>query len=508
MNSIIGIDIGGTHTDIVHMHHGKLIASLKHLNTDAVEDDLCDVLTSLLSAHPRISKSVDAIHIGSTFALNALLKGHSLSQIGVIRLAGHEPITLPPGYLLPSHIRDHVVKDYATVQGGYECDGRVITHFQEEEIVCALRYFLSIGVTSIAVCGVFSSINPDQEIAVRRIIQEHTGNKLHVSLSHEVGSMGFMERENTTILNAALYELTKKHFAGLKKRFKEIGFHCPLFYTDNYGSLITDEVAINYPIRTLLSGPSNSLRGGIELTQMEEGIIVDIGGTSTDIGKVKNGQMTRSSAKTSIGNISLNMPHADILSLPIGGGSVLEMNDTSFKVTSESVGKNLLECSQSFGGKTLTLCDLAIAAGSIEIEGASKILPESVAVDGLQAILEMILSECRKVKGEEEHLPILLVGGGAALFRGLSSDVIILDQDEIMVANAIGAAMASPTYRIDRVIDQDDPDIIAILKKEAINHIQEQHQISSDKIRLLEKQQYSLSYSGGKQVRFTAIYGW
>lgn len=101
--------------------------------------------------------------------------------------------------------------------------------------------------------------------------------------------MGFIERENSTILNAALKKVMTEVFSGLTATASEFGLACPFWITQNNGSILTSTQAIKYPVLTIAADPTNSFIGGRKLTQLKDAIVIDIGGTSTDIGIIRKG---------------------------------------------------------------------------------------------------------------------------------------------------------------------------------------------------------------------------
>lgn len=402
---IIGIDVGGTFTDGVLVDGTRIVATRKKPTTLDIKS-LIDEL---------MCPEVKAIHVGTTHAINALLERKGLAKVGLIRIAGHRPDFVPYVDGIDLHIE--------TIGGGFECDGRPITPYCSKEAQEALDRLVELGVERIAVVGTFASLYPAQELAVAAL------SPLPTTMSHQLGGIGIIERENAAVLNAALQPLFEKGFASLKG----------IFLTQNNGSLFSLEEAVKLPVLTLSAGPANSFMGASHLANCSDATIVDIGGTSSDIGTIENGAVKRSFRLSEIAGVPLSLPMPDLISLAIGGGSVLHNNH----IGPQSVGLN----GKAFGGTCLTLTDAALIAGTVQIEGAdlSKIpLTRDQAYAYLQKAASAILA---KVKNDK---PLFLVGGGAILFpKEMWKGGQVLPMASI--ANAYGAALAQRGGTIDKI---------------------------------------------------------
>jgi N-methylhydantoinase A/oxoprolinase/acetone carboxylase beta subunit len=311
------------------------------------------------------------------------------------------------------------------------------------------------GVESIAIIGVFSPLNGSQEHEVACLVYEIAGTHFPVSLSHEMGGIGFIERENSTILNASLKRVMRQGFHCLKTAAEEMGITGRLMITQNDGSLIDIEHAIECPVLTISAGPTNSFIGGARLAGKDSAIIVDIGGTSTDVGLVSKGFPMRSINTSNIGGVLLNFPMPDVLSIALGGGSVIVLEDEHMTIGSRSVAKTLNTEALSFGGSQLTLTDIALVLGHLKIPRT-----DAKAVCITQRMGECIFEQVRdkigqlvfKMRGEEKDLPVILVGGGSALLPAflLGSDYQVPPHFD--VANAYGAALAEISGTVDAVV--------------------------------------------------------
>ena len=451
----IGIDIGGTNTDAVLVDAAKrIVAHCKVTTTVPMEVGFSRAIDSIL-AHPGIEAlDIGAIYVGTTHATNAILQCQDLYKVGVIRLAGHKPATLPPCFGWPETLKEAVLCGVACIEGGFECDGRPLTALEPEGIRRAASQLIDKDCQSIAVSGVFSPLYSGQELAAREIIHDFLSIHVPVSLSHQIGGIGFIERENATILNAALKKVITEGFSRLKEVCYGKGLHCPLHVTQNNGSVMSIEHASEYPVLTISAGPTNSFIGGGKLAGLNDAIIVDIGGTSTDLGIVQNGFPRRCLHRSNIGGVDLNFAMPDVLSIALGGGSLVALEGDEVRIGPESCARKLVQQALSFGGNKLTLTDIAVRLGHVEIYQASK---ERIAIDPLAALrvmdkaLEHILHSVSKIEMKHQDLPVVLVGGGASL---LSRDCLP-ERFQIPpyahVANAYGAALAEISTTIDTI---------------------------------------------------------
>ena len=301
------MDIGGTNTDAVLVdEQNKIVGAVKTTTTEDISLGFSTALKDLIEQSAIKPEQIEGVFLGTTHATNAILQKKDLFRVGVIRIAGQRPETLPVAFAWPKELKDAVIGGIETISGGLECHGGTLTDLCKEETRKAIQSLLEQAVGSIAIIGVFSPLNGDQELSVSSLVKEIAGFDFPISLSHEIGGIGFIERENSTILNAALKQVMQKGFYSLQTACKSLNLTCPLMITQNEGSLIEIQRAIDYPVLTISAGPTNSFIGGVRLAGLDNAIVVDIGGTSTDVGLVRKGFPIRSLNKSNIGGVSLN----------------------------------------------------------------------------------------------------------------------------------------------------------------------------------------------------------
>lgn len=502
MNYILGVDIGGTHTDAILLNaQEKIVASFKAPTTDPLDKGFEEALKHVLKEATVATDEISGIFIGTTHATNALLQQKHLHRVGVLRLAGHQPHLLPPAFLFEKSLREKVVAKTVTINGGYRPDGKPITALQPQEIFAAIDAFFDCGVESIAICGTFSPFYSDQEKEVAAWIQSLT-KTLPLTLSHEIGGIGFIERENAAILNASLKKVMANGFLELAKSALKLGIKAPLFITQNNGSLMTLSQAIDYPVLTLSAGPTNSFLGGAKLAGFQDAIVIDIGGTTTDVGLVQNGFAKRRLHHSSVGGIPLNFPAPDVLSLALGGGSRLFFGKNGVEIGPESAARRLKELSQAFGGPFLTLTDAALFLNIFKMEGADlkKIaVTESQANAALQKTAQQLEKAVAKMEGIQKDLPVVLVGGGAKLIP----DSLLAGRYQTPlhsgVANAYGAALAEISSTVDTVISLNEREMALDGLKEKV--FQKATSKGASSLRLVDQKIIPYYYMPGNMAR-------
>lgn len=178
------------------------------------------------------------------------------------------------------------------LDGGLEVDGREITALNEEQILHTTQTIVNAGIRAIAIVGVFSALDHSglHEERCKRIIL-NTHPSLLVTTSNTIGGPGLLVRENATILNTAVLHFAKRTILGFMRAMADLNLSCPLLLTQNDGTLIESRKALELPIRTFASGPTNSLMGAnylrghesMQATEETQTLVVDIGGTTTDI---------------------------------------------------------------------------------------------------------------------------------------------------------------------------------------------------------------------------------
>ncbi len=461
----IGVDVGGTNTDAALLHGDTVLATVKKATSADVTSGAVAAITTLLAQAGVEGSAVNALMIGTTHFLNALIERKGLEKTAVLRLCGPTSRAFPPMIDWPEDLRQAVTGGVALVAGGYEVDGRVISPLDAEEIRQYCAIWAAAGIRSVAICGVFSVANPEMELEAARIVTDALPG-VAISLSHRIGQTGLLERESATILNACLSSLGSRTIQALRAAFAQVGLTCPLYLTQNDGTLMTAAYAEAFPIFSLASGPTNSMRGASFLTGLTDAIVVDIGGTTTDVGILVNGFPRARGEGAEIAGVRTNFRVPDVMSIGLGGGSLVRINGAEISVGPDSVGYQLTKLARVFGGTELTATDIAVAGGRCDLgdkAALGDLNPQTVA-----AALDMITANVARLvdqmKPGPEPVPVIVVGGGSVLLgQSLEGASDLLRPDHFGAANAIGAAIAQVSGEVDTIIAMEGRDRAAVL---------------------------------------------
>jgi N-methylhydantoinase A/oxoprolinase/acetone carboxylase beta subunit len=469
----IGIDVGGTNTDAVLMDGERVLAAVKTATTSDVTEGIVAALAGLAEQRGYERSDVLGVMIGTTHFTNAIVEARRLAPTAAIRLGLPATAALPPMVDWPDRLAQALGRHVHLCHGGHEFDGRVIAPLDEDELRRAAAGIAAAGVRSVAISSVFSPVNAEFEQRAAEIVASELDDA-DISLSHEVGRIGLLERENATIINACLRDLAGDIAAAFTRAIADAGISAPLFLSQNDGTLMEVDYARRYPVATFASGPTNSMRGAAFLSGLGECAVVDVGGTTTDVGILQKGFPREASAEVDIGGVRTNFRMPDVLSIGIGGGSRVRQ-DGGVTVGPDSVGYALTREALVFGGGTLTATDLAVAGGLAEIGDASAVrgLDGSLVKAGLERIAGDVATIVDRMRTSAAALPVVAVGGGSILVPdALEGASEVARPEHFAVANAIGAAIAQVGGEVDRVFAVDPGSRDTVLdeaKQEAVD---------------------------------------
>jgi N-methylhydantoinase A/oxoprolinase/acetone carboxylase beta subunit len=319
MSLRIGVDVGGTNTDAVLMDGPHVIAKTKTPTTHDVTSGIATVMRHVLDASGTPTNAISGVMIGTTHFTNAVIERQRLEPTAAIRLGLPATLALPPMVDWPDDLAGGLGRHVYLCHGGYEFDGRPITPLDAEEIRAVAQDIAAKGITAIAVTSVFSPVNPGMEEEAATIIGA-TAPSAQVTLSSDIGRVGLLERENAAILNACLGKLARETVLAFRQAIAELDIATTLYLTQNDGTLMSANYAERFPVLTFASGPTNSMRGAAFLSGLKEAIVVDIGGTTTDVGALAHGFPREASIAVEIGGVRTNFRMPDVYSFGLGGG--------------------------------------------------------------------------------------------------------------------------------------------------------------------------------------------
>ncbi|WP_152391680.1 hydantoinase/oxoprolinase N-terminal domain-containing protein [Paenibacillus guangzhouensis] len=456
----IGIDVGGTNTDSALLDSQlNTIHTVKVHTTRDVNEGIIESVRRLLAESGVNPAQIRYAMLGTTHCTNAIVERKHLGKVGLIRLGAPATTAVPPLADWDDTLKAAIGPHAYVANGGYEYDGRTIVELDEAEII---GYFHQMKgeVDAVAICGVFSPVNTSQEKRVEQLAKEVLGANMPVTLSHEIGSIGLLERENASLLNGALLNVISGVVKGFEQALQGFGIQAGVYICQNDGTLMRSEYALRYPILTIACGPTNSIRGAAHLSGLSHALVVDIGGTTTDIGVLAQGFPRQSSAAVEIGGVRTNFRMPDILSIGIGGGTIVRSDESNGTVTvgPDSVGYELLKRGTIFGGDTLTATDVAVKLGRFGWEGAlTESLDEAVCQKADAIMTRDIEDAIDRMKTSADPVDVILVGGGSILVADKLEGVArIVRPNHHDAANAIGAALGEVSGETERIYSLDD----------------------------------------------------
>jgi len=401
----IGIDTGGTFTDVVAVDEetGRT-ATTKTPSTpaDPAEGFLTGV-RKVLDLLGLDGSSVTAVSHGTTVATNQLLEG-KLDRIGFITTEGYESVleiarqSVPDGYgnsyfwVKPPRI---VPADLVrTVRGRLDVTGAEVRPFSREDAVAAARFFADAGITTIGVCFLHSYADDTHERAVLEVLREECPGAV-VSISSEVlREYREYERSVTTLVDAAVKPKVGAYVRNIRRRLDEIAPGVPFYVMKSNGGVLSAAEVVNQPITTMLSGPAAGALGAALIAGtagFDRVLTCDGGGTSTDVTVVIDGEPTLTT-EGSVGDYPSKIPMIDVVTVGAGGGSIAWLSpEGALKVGPKSAGADPGPICYGNGGEQPTVTDAHVVLGRIPPHLLGGEIPLSV--DAARAGLERLGGE-------------------------------------------------------------------------------------------------------------------
>jgi N-methylhydantoinase A/oxoprolinase/acetone carboxylase beta subunit len=308
------------------------------------------------------------------------------------------------------------------------------------------------GITDVAITSVFSPVDSslEQQAAaiLHQVIPEAT-----VTLSYEIGRLGLLERENAAVMNACLRRLGRTTVQAFRQALTIVGLRVPLFLTQNDGTLMNAAYAEHYPVLTFASGPTNSMRGAAFLAGVTDAMVIDIGGTTADVGALVKGFPRPASLAVEVGGVRTNFRMPDVHSFGLGGGSIVTAEP--LRLGPQSVGYELTSKALAFGGTVLTASDIGLAAGLASFGEVHLLhdLDPTFIRRCVDVIGQMIAESVDRMKISAAPVPLIAVGGGSFLVPDALAGISrILRPPHYAVANAVGAAIAQISGEVDHTV--------------------------------------------------------
>lgn len=494
----LGIDVGGTHTDAVIIgENGKILSWSKQLTSKDIISGIAIATETVILEAGIAPEQIQGVFVGTTHVQNALYHPGTLANTALIRIVTR-PSLVKPALFWPEHLKQYVSKIY-----------QINSQSVLQEIDKLLQDITNEGIESICIVGVNSPLFEKEEQSIHDRFKENFPN-IPITMSHKLGSFGFIERENSALLNAVLAKVIRQAMLDLTDLFKSLKLECPCWLTQNDGSLLEIPEAIDYPLFTIGSGATNSFRGASILSGLSECIVVDFGGSTIEIGKISDGQPESVLGAKSFLNMDFNMRVPKMYSLPYGGGSLisLEQEDVHIK---ETIANDLELQGVSWGGSSWTLTDSFIKLDTEILSDQKMNLNglKSLSKEDCQKVVKKVTQEIKEkithLEGSSEDIPVVLVGGGSKLLvnRLFGKYKRVHHPLGYQISNAIGACFAPLSAQTDKVfwLKKRSKDEIILIEKEALIRQLLDKGAKENSIKLVLMEEYPFDYFHGEVLR-------
>ena len=461
----VGIDTGGTHTDLVLVGPGMLHTLKVPTTPDDLNDGIVDGMMQILAQAGMAPQDVGRFVYASTFVTNLIVEGRE-RRLGLIGTDGFRDVLeigrasrkpdvydiqwRPPAPLVPRFLRQTVVERM-------DHRGKVVVALDEASVITALQQLAEQGVESIAVCLLHAYVNPAHELRVAELaLQVCPG--IDVSLSSDVvREFREYERTSTTCINAFIKRPIRDHLTSLTQRIRAKGVPAAPFIMQGNGGVCTFAAATRLPVSVTHSGVMGGIVGATALALgcgIQDIITLDMGGTSADVSLVSNGKPVLAN-RSSVGLHPLIVPTLDMVTIGAGGGSIAwAESGSAMRVGPRSAGSVPGPACYGQGGEQATVTDANLYCGRLNatyfLAGARPLYPElaqqaierlgqalGVAPDqaalGIIAIAEMHMANAVKLVSVERGLDprdftLVAFGGAGALHAVQLAEALAIDK--------------------------------------------------------------------------------
>ncbi len=460
---IIGLDVGGTHADVVLLGTEGLVSSAK------VPTETEDLFQTVLHCLEKITagvapEDISRIVLSTTLTTNAIVQG-LVPPVGMIVSGG-------PG-IDPALFQTN--EYYFPVGGAIDHRGRIVEAVDPREIKAIAKRLRRAGIRQVGVVGKFSVRNPAHEVEITRILGDEFDK---VFAGHRVaGSLNFPRRIATTYLNAAVHPVHTQFFLAVQRSLTEKGLDVPIRILKADGGNMQFAASVDFPAQTALSGPAASVMGSLAFAPDEdEALVFDIGGTTTDMAIMVNGVPLLNPVGIELGGYKTLIRALETHSIGVAGDSEVRVEAGALKIGPQRRGPAL-----AYGGPVPTPMDAMLVLGLVRTEGREKAFngiaplaaelgktPEAVAAEIFDTACRKILDEAAAMVERINRKPvytvhemleghvvkprkILILGGPAPYFARRLEELSEYKVGVIPrwdVANAIGAALARTTCEV------------------------------------------------------------
>ncbi|MGD9403887.1 MAG: hydantoinase/oxoprolinase family protein [Anaerolineae bacterium] len=312
-NLVLGIDTGGTYTDGVLLEYEtrRVLAAQKSLTTK--RDFSIGIESVIDGIHIEDPSAIRMVSISTTLATNAIAEGKG-KRVALL-LIGYDPDLIDKFKMAERF----ATPNYFFLDGGHDLYGREKKPLDLPGILAQVNEIKN-RVDAIAVSAYFSPLNPEHEQRAYKAIASVCD--LPVVLGHQLSTrLGSVERATTAALNASLLAMLQDFVIAVRRAMERRQIEAPLMVVRGDGTLMSDEFAARTPVETIHSGPAASAIGGRFLSRLDDALILDVGGTTTDIAIIEKGQVSVSEEGATVSDYKTSVKAANLLSIALGGDS-------------------------------------------------------------------------------------------------------------------------------------------------------------------------------------------
>lgn len=499
---ILGIDMGGTHIDGVIISKGKIIDKVKRpTNRENLLETIWTTLESLLLGHDK--KEIKRINLSTTVSTNAIVE-NKISPVGMI---------IQPGPGMNYEFLKCGQKS-VFISGYVDHRGKLVDDLDEEQIKSIKTLFKNKNIDSCAIVTKFSTRNPSHEIRIKEILEE---DFYPITMGHSLsGKLNFPRRVYSSFLNAAVYNTFDNFSSHIRKSLEKENIEAPLFILKADGGTMDIKTAKTKPVETILSGPAASFMGmKAMLPTNKDAILLDIGGTTTDIFFLADGVPIFEPLGIKINEYKTLVRAIYSSSIGLGGDSSISIQDKQIKIGPERKGYPM-----ALGGPEPTPTDAMIVLGLMEEGDASKakaydamerlgrkldLSPQDISRKIMDTMGKIIKNKVDQLLLNINSQPVYtvkellegktiqpklinIIGGPAKVLAPILEkefDLPTYYPRDYHVANAIGAALAKPTMEINMMADT-ERGILSVPELELYENIPNNFDLGDAKKRALE----------------------
>ena len=465
---LVGLDVGGTHTDVVVLRGKEIVCKVKLLTDhDNLIDTVCfGIFGATRDLEPQ---SIQRLVVSTTLATNAIVQGLT-EEVGILVASG--PGINPNAFAIGDY--------YYPVSGAVDHRGKEISPINDEEILEIGRELSSKNIRNLALVSKFSVRNPALEFKMRDLLADNFDN---VSLGHKLsGHLNFGRRIATAFLNASVARVSREFYAAVRSCMEQQSIEIPLHILKADGGTMAQESSVQYAVETILSGPAASVMGALTVADSsKEEVVLDIGGTTTDIAILVEGAPLLKPLGVRMAGFNTLVRGLRTISIGVGGDSWVRLENGLLKVGPERKGRAM-----AYGGPEPTPTDALVTAGLMQggdrwravtgIMGLAEQMGTGVEESAEAVIAEtcnIIIEAAKGLVERVNQMPVytvheLLEGrvvspSGMIVIGGPARELAPLLQSmsgwqarvppDYEVANAIGAAVARTTCEVTVVAD-------------------------------------------------------